>query len=70
VACSGSELTSKIMNPFRHSGGTALMGVGPSQDLNLQRRVQHTETWAYVDSLSGIRTHDPSVRPVQNPYAP
>jgi hypothetical protein len=64
--CSNSEWTSETMNPFRYFGRTPWTGDGPLQDLYLHRTAQHRKMRANMHASIGIRTHDPSVRTVQD----
>jgi hypothetical protein len=47
---------------FRHLVGLLGRGISPSEDLNLHRTTQHRKTRTIMHSLSGIRTHDPSIQ--------
>jgi hypothetical protein len=51
----------KFSNVFRQLAALLGRGVGPSQGLYLHRTAQHRKTQAYIHTLSGIRTHGPSV---------
>jgi hypothetical protein len=53
----------RFLKLFRHSLGLLGRGINPSQGLYLHRTTQHRRTRTNVHALlSGIRTHDPSVR--------
>jgi len=40
--------------------------IGPLHGLYLQRTAENRKTWTYIHASRGIRTHDPSIREVQN----
>jgi hypothetical protein len=59
LTCSDSELTSETMNSSRHFGRTPV-----AKPLSTQGST--TEKNASIHASSGVRTHDPSVRAVQD----
>jgi len=56
----------KLGNLFDILIGPLGWEIGLSQGLYLHRAPQHKETQIYSHNSSGIRTHDPSIRAVQN----
>jgi len=54
------------MNLFGHSVGLLGRGISPTQGLYLHRTAQHRKTRTHIHVPSGIRTHDPSVRAVED----
>jgi len=63
--CSCSEPTSKTRNLFRCLGSIPWMG---DRSIARPQNTQDstTQTLKYIDAWSGIRTHDPSFRAVQD----
>jgi hypothetical protein len=53
------------MNLFGQLVGLLGWGIGPTQGLYLRRTTRHRKTRTYIRATSGIRTHDPSVRTVE-----
>jgi hypothetical protein len=65
LTCSGSELTSKIVNRFRPVIRTPWMGDRPiARSVPIQDNT--TQTRIHSHPSSGIRTHIPSFRAVQD----
>jgi hypothetical protein len=56
----------KLMNPFGQSIGLLGGGIGPTQGLYLHRTTQHRKTRTHIHASSGIRTHNPSFRAVED----
>jgi hypothetical protein len=55
--------TSEVINPFRHLVEILGRGISHSQRLHLHRTAQRRKTRTNIHALSGIRTHDPRLRP-------
>jgi len=51
---------------FGHSVGLLGRGISPSQGHYLHRTAQQRKTRTHIHASSGIRTHDPSVRAVED----
>jgi hypothetical protein len=56
----------KLVNLFGHLLGLLGRGISPTQGLYLHRTTQHRKTRTNIHASSGIRTHDPSVRAVED----
>lgn len=56
-----SELTTQIMNPFKHFEGFLGRGIGRSQDPCLHRTAQHKKSRVYIHASTGFRTQYPGV---------
>jgi len=54
------------MNLFGHLVGLLGRGVGPTQGLYLHRTTRHRKTQKHIHASSEIRTHDSSVRAVED----
>jgi hypothetical protein len=54
---------------FRYFVGLIGQGISPSQGLYLHRTTQHRKTRTDIHALSGIRTHDSSIRAIKT-HAP
>jgi len=54
------------MNLFGHLVEFLGRGIGRMQGLYLHRRTQHTKTRTDIHASSGIRTHDSSLRAVED----
>jgi hypothetical protein len=54
------------MNLFGHLVGLLGREIGPMKGLYLHGTTQHRKTRTHVHASSGIRTHDPSVRAVED----
>jgi hypothetical protein len=59
----------RFLELFRHMVGLFGGVIRPPQGLYLHRTTQHRKTRTNIHALSGIRTHDPSVRAI-NAHAP
>jgi hypothetical protein len=57
--------SSGLLREIGNLVGLLWWGIGPSQGLCLHRTAQHQKTRAYTHAMSGIRSHDPTVRAVQ-----
>jgi hypothetical protein len=67
LACSGSEfIFLKLMNLFGQLAGLLGRGISPTQGLYLHRTTQHRKTRTHIHASGWIRTHDPSVRAVED----
>jgi hypothetical protein len=61
------DLTSEIYESiFGHLVGLLGRGISPSQGFYLHRIAQHRKTRTHIHTSSGIGTHDPSVREVED----
>jgi hypothetical protein len=61
------NLTSETYEPiFGHLVGLLGRGISPSQCLYLHRTAQHRKTRTHIHDSSGIRTHDPNARAVED----
>jgi hypothetical protein len=54
------------MNLFGHLVGLLGRGISPRQVLYLHRKTQHRKTRTHIHASSGIRTHDPNFRAVED----
>jgi len=54
------------MNLFGHLVGLLGRGISLTLGLYLDRTTQHRKTRTLIHALSGSRTHDPSVRTVED----
>jgi hypothetical protein len=55
----------RFLRLFRQTVGLLGRMISPSQGLYLHRTTQHRKTETNIHALSGIRTHDPSVRTIR-----
>jgi len=54
------------MKLFEHLVGLLGREIGPTQGLYLQKTTQHTKKRTHIHASSGIRTHDPSFRAIED----
>jgi hypothetical protein len=65
----GSLTYGRFLKVFRQMAGLLGRVIGLSQGLYLHRTTQHRNTRTHIHALSGIQTHDPSVRAIKT-HAP